>query len=100
MMDQETIDTIVGLVKEREGIKTAARDSVITAIVRGVVKELEDEKGLALDRNNQYHLMFCVDLAHWRYKNPGGGSGTPRDLQYRLHNLMIHAKAPAEEETS
>lgn len=100
MMDQETIDTIVGLVKEREGIKTAARDSVITAIVRGVVKELEDEKGLALDRNNQYHLMFCVDFATWRYQNPGGGAGMPRDLQFRLHNMMIHAKAPAEEETS
>lgn len=95
-MDQTTV---VELVKERLGIKTAVRDNMIAAIVRGVIQEMEDEKGLALNLEDPHHLMFCVDFATWRYQNPGGGAGMPRDLQFRLHNMMIHAKAPAEEAT-
>ena len=60
MMDTATV---VALVKERLGIRTTARDTYIAAIVDGVVKELEDEKGLVLDSANPYHLMFVVDYA-------------------------------------
>ena len=45
MMDTATV---VALVKERLGIRTTVRDTYIAAIVDGVVKELEDEKGLVL----------------------------------------------------
>ena len=83
--------TMVALVKERLGIKTAVRDTYLTAIVDGVVKELEEEKGLVLDGANPYHLMFVVDYATWRYQNRDSPEGMPRHLQYRLHNLMIHA---------
>ena len=83
--------TMVALVKERLGIKTAVRDTYLTAIVDGVVKELEEEKGLVLDGANPYHLMFVVDFATWRYQNRDSPEGMPRHLQYRLHNLMIHA---------
>ena len=81
----------VSLVKERLGIKTNVRDTYLTAIVDGVVKELEDEKGLVLDGANPYHLMFVVDYATWRYQSRDSPEGMPRHLQYRLHNLMIHA---------
>jgi hypothetical protein len=83
--------TVVALVKERLGIKTAVRDTYLTAIVDGVIKELEDEKGLALDGANPYHLMFVVDYATWRYQNRDSPEGMPRHLQYRLHNMIIHA---------
>ena len=79
---------IVALVKEGIGIKHTARDTYLTAIVEGVIKELEDEKGLALDSANPSHLMFCVDFAMFRYENAGQGT-MPRHLQYRLHNLTI-----------
>ena len=79
---------IVALVKESIGIKHTARDTYLTAIVEGVIKELEYEKGLALDSANPYHLMFCVDFARFRYDNHGQGV-MPRHLQYRLHNLVI-----------
>ena len=88
---------IIQLVKERLGIKTAVRDTYITAIVGGVVTELEDEKGLVLDETNSYHLLFCVDYATWRYQSRDSSGAMPRDLQFRLHNLMIHATAPIEE---
>lgn len=84
--------TVVALVKERLGIKTAVRDTYLTAIVDGVIKELEDEKGLALDGANPYHLMFVVDYATWRYQSRDSDTGMPRHLQYRLHNLFIHAR--------
>jgi len=87
MMDTATV---VALVKERLGIRTTARDTYIAAIVDGVVKELEDEKGLVLDSANPYHLMFVVDYATWRYQSRDSEGAMPRHLQYRLHNLMIH----------
>ena len=82
--------TVVALVKERLGIKTDVRDTYLIAIVDGVIKELEDEKGLALDGANPYHLMFVVDYATWRYQSRDSEGSMPRHLQYRLHNLIIH----------
>ena len=82
--------TVVALVKERLGIKTDVRDTYLTVIVDGVIKELEDEKGLALDGANPYHLMFVVDYATWRYQSRDSDAGLPRHLQFRLHNLIIH----------
>ena len=83
--------TVVTLVKERLGIKSNVRDTYLTAIVDGVIKELEDEKGLALDGANPYHLMFVVDFATWRYQSRDESGAMPRHLQFRLHNMIIHA---------
>lgn len=84
---------ILLLVKERLGIRTAVRDTYLTAIVKSVVKELEDQHKLTLDATNDYHLMFCVDFATWRYESKGENSGMPRHLQFRLHNLLVHLGA-------
>jgi hypothetical protein len=84
------VATILALVKARLGISTTVRDTYLTAIVEGVVKELEDEKGLVLDSANPYHLIFVVDYATWRYQSRDSDTGMPRHLQYRLHSLFIH----------
>lgn len=84
------ISIVLQLVKEALGIRTDARDIYLTAIINGVIKELEDEKGLSLDGFNDYHLLFVVDYVAWSYKNRDG-AGMPRHLQFRLHNLIIHA---------
>lgn len=92
------ISTILELVKARLGISTTIRDTYLTAIIEGIVKELEDEKGLVLDITNPYHLMFIVDYSTWRYQSINTTETTstsrpismPRHLQFRLHNLMIH----------
>jgi hypothetical protein len=83
---------VLGIVKERLGIKTTVRDTYLLAIIDGVLKELEDEKGLVLDGANPYHLIFVVDYATWRYQSRDSDTGMPRHLQYRLHNLFIHAR--------
>jgi len=85
------ITNVLQLVKARIGITTAVRDSYLTAIIEGIIKELTDEKGLVLDGDNPYHLMFVVDFATWRYQNRDTMEAMPRHLQFRLHNLMIHA---------
>jgi hypothetical protein len=82
--------TVVDLVKERLGIRSNVRDTYITSIANAVVTELDEEKGLAIDLANPYHLMFVVDYATWRYQNRDSDGAMPRHLQYRLHNLMIH----------
>lgn len=85
------VETAVGLVKERLGIRTAVRDSYLTAIVKGVITELEDEKGVVLVGTNSSHLLFVCDYAAWRYQSRDSKEAMPRHLQFRLHNLMIHA---------
>ena len=82
---------VLELVKARLGITTVVRDVYLTTIIEGIIKELTDEKGLALDGANPYHLMFVVDFATWRYQSRDESGAMPRHLQYRLHNLMIHA---------
>lgn len=91
--------TVLGLVKARLGINSSIRDTYLKAIIDGIIKELEDEKELKLNKDNSYHLMFVVDYVTWRYQSvqstetsfTGVPISMPRHLQYRLHNLLIHA---------
>ena len=76
------------LLKANLGISTQARDSYLQAILDSVKDELINEKGVPFDETNNVHLMFLVDYAAWRYRDRGEGI-MPRNLQYRLHNLII-----------
>lgn len=84
------VSTILGLVKAKIGLSGSVRDTYITAIINGVIEELKDEKGLALDGDSPYHLIFVVDYVTWRYQSRDTDGAMPRHLQYRLHNLIIH----------
>ena len=79
---------ILPLVKERLGIRHTQRDTYLNAIIDGVVKELEDEKGITLVAGDYRHMMFIVDFVAYRFEDPK--AAMPRNLQFRLHNLMIH----------
>ncbi|UPH47712.1 hypothetical protein [Listeria innocua] len=81
-------DTILELIKAREGISSNVRDTYLLAIIDGVIQELENEKSIALDEKDANHLMFVVDYTSWRYNNRDSDD-MPRHLQYRLHNLII-----------
>lgn len=87
-------ETILGLVKESIGIRSSTtRDDFIRAIIRSVIQELQDEKGINLEPNNMTHVMFITDMSAWRYNNRETKESMPRHLQFRLHNLIIHNKA-------
>lgn len=91
------VERVLELVKARIGLTSTVRDEYLRAIVQGVISELEDEKGLSLDGDSPYHLMFVVDYATWRYMNRDSPGAVPRHLQYRLHNLIIHAGRDADD---
>ena len=76
------------LLKATLGYKSNVRDELLTIIVSGVITELTSEKGILLNFNNSSHLMFVVDLSAFRYENKGGNV-MPRNLEYRLRNLII-----------
>ena len=84
----ENEDKILGLVKATLGYKSSVRDELLKVIVKSVVDELEIQKRIKLDFENAEHLMFVCDYSVFRYENKGG-SVMPRNLEYRLRNLII-----------
>ncbi|MBO9600020.1 MAG: hypothetical protein J7559_19650 [Cohnella sp.] len=81
--------TVVGLVKAGLGITSTVRDAYITAIVNGIIRELESEKGIVLVADDASHLIFVCDYATWRYQSRDDSGDMPRHLQYRLRNLIV-----------
>jgi hypothetical protein len=91
------IATTLSLVKDSIGIRSStARDTFITAIIDSTVKELTEEKGLTIEADNMNHSMFIVDYSAWRYNNRDSKEAMPRNLQFRLHNMIIHNKVVVE----
>ena len=84
------VTTALPLVKANLNITQTVRDDYLTAIISGVVEQLQDEQGLALDVANPYHLQFVVDFSAWRYRARGEDGPMPQNLRFRLNNLMIH----------
>lgn len=81
-------DNILNLVKSVLGYKSTVRDELLEVIIKGVISELENTIGIKLDGSNDEHFMFVVDLVAFRYKYQGGET-MPRNLEYRLRNLII-----------
>lgn len=85
---------ILALVKARLGISTTVRDTYLTAIIDGIIKELNTIQGISIDETDKSHIMFVVDYAEYRYSNRDNPT-LPRHLQFRLHNLMLHSGGDA-----
>ena len=87
-MAETNEDKILNLVKATLGYKSSVRDELLKVIIQSVIDELEIQKRITLKYDNAEHLMFVVDYAVFRYENKGGGT-IPRNLEYRLRNLII-----------
>lgn len=83
--------TVLAIVKARLGISVTVRDTYLTDIINGVIRELEKIQGLAISATDNSHLMFIADYSEYRYSNKDNPI-MPRHLQWRLHNLMISNK--------
>lgn len=81
--------TILSLVKARLGISATVRDEYLTAIIKGILTELDEEKGIKLNKEDNNHLMFVVNYAAWKYDNRDSNGAMPRHLQWDLHNLFL-----------
>ncbi|MCJ1989402.1 hypothetical protein [Pseudolactococcus carnosus] len=76
------------LVKASLGYKSSVRDELLQAIIKSIFDELTIQKRINLNADNSEHLMFVVDYTVFRYENKGG-SIMPRNLEYRLRNLIV-----------
>lgn len=74
------------LLKANLGISGENRDDYLKAILKSTEKELTEEKGIV--KNGDVFNMFLIDYSAWHYRNRGEGI-LPRNLQYRLHNLIV-----------
>ncbi|MQW22948.1 MULTISPECIES: hypothetical protein [unclassified Lactococcus] len=90
-----TKEDLLPLVKASLGYSSTVRDELLKKIISGVWDELEENKGISLDLDNDEHVMFVVDLSVFRYSHQGAGD-IPRNLEYRLRNLIIKYRGKAD----
>lgn len=79
---------VLNLVKAILGYRTNVRDMLLERIIDSVVNELEKVKGVPFTFDNNEIVMYVVDMTVFRYQNLGGGT-MPRNLEYRLRNLIV-----------
>ena len=82
------VTEILAIVKARLGITSTVRDLYITAIINGIIDELQTVQGIVINETSQAHLMFVADYVEYRYSNKDNPI-FPRHLQFRLHNLIM-----------
>lgn len=82
---------ILELLKVNVGIMTDKRNDYLLSIIDSVISELESEQGIIINNDDDLHIMFIVDYSAWRYRSRGEGV-MPRNLQFRLHNLVLSMK--------
>ncbi|GAN36470.1 hypothetical protein [Lacticaseibacillus paracasei] len=80
-------DELLLILKTNLGISSTTRDTYLKPLLKSTRDELVNQKGIPVD--DVTSEMFLVDLTAFRYRNRGEGV-MPRNLAYRLHNLMIH----------
>lgn len=85
---KEINELALPLVKASLGYKSSVRDELLQAIIKSITDELTIQKRIGLNAQNSEHLMFVVDYTVFRYENKGG-SVMPRNIEYRLRNLII-----------
>lgn len=88
-MDVKLVDEAAKLVKQREGILNSIQDKYITAIVNGVISELEREYHIKADLSKMDIFMFVVDLSAYRYSNRDSLEGLPKNLEFRLRHFYL-----------
>jgi len=86
---------VLNLVKVILGYRTNVRDMLLEKIIDSVVDELEKVKGVPFAFDNNEIVMYVVDIAVFRYQNMGGGT-MPRNLEYRLRNLIVKYRKAGE----
>ena len=79
---------VLQLLKDRLGISTDSRDSVLYAIIDGILDECENVYGVRITEERYDHILLVLDWATWKYNHPEDGV-IPRSIRFRLNNLMI-----------
>lgn len=83
-------NTVLQLLKDRIGISTSSRDSVLFAIIDGIINECNEVHGIYLTEERASDVLFVLDWATWKYNHPEDGV-IPRSIKFRLNNRAIKA---------
>lgn len=83
---------VLQLLKDRLGISTNSRDSVLYAIIDGLIDECDNEYGVKLSDDRYNDILFLLDWATWKYNHPEDGV-IPRSIKFRLNNRIVKAVA-------
>lgn len=82
------VEQVLPLLKARLGISTNVRDSLLSALIDGIMSECRNMHEIELDAAQADQLVFVLDWATWKYNHPEDGT-TPRSIQFRLRNLIM-----------
>lgn len=85
-------EKVLQLLRARLGISTSVRDSLLSALIDGIISDCKNTHGITLTENQPEHIIFVLDWATWKYQHPEDGT-TPRSIQHRLKNLIIKKAA-------
>ena len=70
-------------------IRGEFRDEYLKHLLKSVIDELCNQKGITLNTESYHHIDFIVDYAAFRYDNRDNNIIMPKHLQYRLNNLLL-----------
>lgn len=80
---------LLEILKAKLGISGEFRDKYLKHLLKSVIDELCNQKGITLNTERYHHMDFIVDYAAFRYDNRDNNILMPKHLQYRLHNLLL-----------
>ncbi len=80
---------LLEILKAKLGIRGEFRDEYLKHLLKSVIDELCNQKGITLNTESYHHIDFIVDYAAFRYDNRDNNIIMPKHLQYRLNNLLL-----------
>ncbi len=91
-MADETTVSCLELLKLDLGIKNTSKDVYYNSLLEAAQKELE-RKGISLEKNSVEDAMLISDYAAWWYRKREENIPLPVNLQLRIRNRIVSARA-------
>ena len=91
-MADETTVSCLELLKLDLGIKNTSKDVYYNSLLEAAQKELE-RKGISLEKNSVEDAMLISDYAAWCYRKREENIPLPVNLQLRIRNRIVSARA-------
>lgn len=85
-------ENALSLFKMDMGVSHNLRDTLFLSVLESCMKQIS-EKGITLDPTKNEDLMLLVDYALWQYRKRNEDIGMPRNLQLRIRNRVVKARA-------
>ena len=91
-MADETTVSCLELLKLDLGIKNTSKDVYYNSLLEAAKKELK-RKGITLDKDSVEDAMLISDYAAWCYRKREENIPLPVNLQLRIRNRIVSARA-------